>query len=353
MRLMAAAAAAGVVVADEPPTLEGLTRKVRGLQREFDGLIESVTVPDPAVRTEEKKWQWVPGPWAQGSVREYTKYQGYRYGCQTSEALHGKLGKEEHVHVRWIEVGERGRKLKPHYSGRSIAQCTRVTDRREEAKSTDAFLECVRQAFEVSADDAAQPSPAKRMKLSLAGMRDDVYILRTTLTHDIDVQTLQDISKNFTLTGVSDKPVVEFARGDGSPPLRAHAHVIAKLGGVLGIHCDSTSGFAGSETEAPHPIDTSEPPYSHCATDTLKVLIGFSYLGESENVTQALAGLPGREQWALRDLVEFIGGSSAVDPVVATPPSSPGVVSTAHGSSELQRFLRMCRDAIKASASKC
>ena len=205
----------------------------------------------------------------------------------------------------------------------------------------------------VSADDAPQPSPAKRMKLSLAGMRDDVYILRSTLAHDIDVQTLQDISKNFTLSGVSGKPVVEFARGDGSPPLRAHAHVIAKLGGVLGMHCDATSGFGGSETDAPHPFDTSKPPYSHCAADTLKVLIGFSYLGESENVTQALAGLPGREQWALRDLVEFLSGSSAVDPVIATPPSSPGAVATVDGCGQLKKLQRMCRDAIKASAGKC
>ena len=53
--------------------------------------------------------------------------------------------------------------------------------------------------------------------------------------------------------------------------MRAHAHVIAKLGGVLGMHCDPASGFGGSETEAPRPIDTREPPYSHCATDTLKV----------------------------------------------------------------------------------
>ena len=351
---MAAAAAAGVVVADEPPSLEDLTRKVRGLQHEFDRLIESVTVqevtPDPAVRTEQKVWRLLPGPWEPYSVRSYN---GGKWGSShTWEGRQGKLGKEELVHVRWIEVGERGQKLKPHPSGSSIAEGRYVSDRRRAADRMDKFLECVRQAFEVSADDAAQPSPAKRMKLPLAGMHDDVDILRSTLAHDIDVQTLQDISKNFTLTGVSNKPVVEFSRGDGSTPLRAHAHVIAKLGGVLGIHYDSTSGFAGSETEAPHPIDTSEPPYSHCATDTLKVLIGFSYLGESENVTQALAGLPGREQWALRDLVEFIGGSSAVDPVVATLPSSKGAVSTAHGSNKLQRFLRMCRDAIKASDRK-
>ena len=351
------AAAARVVAVDETPTLEGLTRKVLGLQREFDHLIESVTVSDPAVRYEEKQWQWMPGPWAQNRVTAQTSMSGQRCmwnsHAETRQGRGGELGKEEQVHVRWVEVGERGRKLKPHNTGSSIAEINYKSWRREEAQITDEFLDCVRRSFEVSADDAPQPSPAKRMKLSLAGMRDDVYILRSTLAHDIDVQTLQDISKNFTLSGVSGKPVVEFARGDGSPPLRAHAHVIAKLGGVLGTHCDATSGFGGSETDAPHPIDTSKPPYSHCAADTLKVLIGFSYLGESENVTQALAGLPGREQWALRDLVEFLSGSSAVDPVIATPPSSPGAVATVDGCGKLEKLQRMCRDAIKASAGKC
>ena len=89
-------------------------------------------------------------------------------------------------------------------------------------------------------------------------------------------------------------------------------------------------------------------PKNYRSVQLLKVLIGFSYLGESENVTQALAGLPGREQWAMRDLVEFLSGSSAVDPV-----SSPGAVAAVDGCGQLKKLQRMCRDAIKASAGKC
>ena len=126
------------------------------------------------------------------------------------------MGKEEHIHVRWIEVGARGRKLKPHSTGSCIANANRVGERRDYATSTDELLDCVRRAFEITTD-AAQPSPAKRMKLSLAEMRDDVYILRSTLVHGIDVETLQDVSKNFTLSAASDRPVLEFVRGGGSP----------------------------------------------------------------------------------------------------------------------------------------
>ena len=221
------AAAARVVAVDETPTLEGLTRKVLGLQREFDHLIESVTVPDPAVRYEEKQWQWVPGPWAQNRVMPSAPHWRHHRDAETGQGRRGELGKEEQVHVRWVEVGERGRKLKPHNTGSSIAEINYKSWRREEAQITDEFLDCVRRSFEVSADDAPQPSPAKRMKLSLAGMRDDVYILRSTLAHDIDVHTLQDISKNFTLSGVSGKPVVEFARPPYAPMLTSSPNLEA------------------------------------------------------------------------------------------------------------------------------
>ena len=154
-------------------------------------------------------------------------------------------------------------------------------------------------------------------------------MLQVTVEHKVSVPTLQHISKNFSLPEApleegDTASIIELRRGAGTPPLRAHAHVLAKLGGVLAVHCDPKKGFAA------RPIDTSEAPYVFCAPDTLKILVGFAYLSDSENVRAAIAALPMREQCALVDLVQFLRAGS--------------------GDSPLKTLQRLCNEAIKAAA---
>ena len=73
---------------------------------------------------------------------------------------------------------------------------------------------------------------------------------------------------------------------------------MASLGGVLG-RLIGLGLFA---------FDLTEWPWTHCEMATIKILIGYAYVGITPRVRDAISGLPLRQQCGLLDLVTYLEG---------------------------------------------
>jgi len=104
--------------------------------------------------------------------------------------------------------------------------------------------------------------------------------------------------------GVGTGPLAVFVR-EGCAPLRAHAPTVAKLGGVLQRHLDTEFDAAAS-----FPLD--EAPWNSCELATIKVLLGYAYVGLSPKVRETLSQLALGEAVALITLLKFLDGGDTV-----------------------------------------
>ena len=143
---------------------------------------------------------------------------------------------------------------------------------------------------------------------------DNHEIYRTCAELGIPLDEFKHMAENFTLADdmQTDLNVVEFTR-QGHPPLRAHASVIARLGGVLAHHLRADAGFASLA-----PLQMDGAPWAACQLLTVRVLIGFAYLGLDTTVTDAIAALHPNQHWALRELCQFLGSSADAEGASST-----------------------------------
>ena len=74
---------------------------------------------------------------------------------------------------------------------------------------------------------------------------------------------------------------------------------MARLCKVLETHCEG--GFG-----ADHAIDLSAEPWCYCSLETVKLLIGFAYLGICKQTKRVLAATQMREAVALMDLCDYL-----------------------------------------------
>ena len=130
----------------------------------------------------------------------------------------------------------------------------------------------------------------------LATVEDDFQLLDACVNAAVPMEEFKDASANFGLTSGSSCPTLELTR-IGETPISVHANVIAKLGGVLARHVEHTPD---------RPIDTNSEPWMSCAFSTLKVLVGFAYLGLHKNVCDAISELDVGQPDVLYRLVAYL-----------------------------------------------
>lgn len=69
----AAAAPAGTLEVDEPPTVPALKRKIDGALQVFDDLLDKFTEPKPPKRQPKMGEYEAPGPWAPNKLSTWTR----------------------------------------------------------------------------------------------------------------------------------------------------------------------------------------------------------------------------------------------------------------------------------------
>lgn len=114
------------------------------------------------------------------------------------------------------------------------------------------------------------------------------------------------VASNFTMPASTESavPLAVLTR-HGETPLRAHAVVLAGLGGVLAHHFRPPAGQGGFHAAAPIPTD--QEPWSVCKLTTIQVIIGVAYVGtDNESVRGVIATLDLVQVAALRVLCDFL-----------------------------------------------
>lgn len=130
----------------------------------------------------------------------------------------------------------------------------------------------------------------------LAIAEDDFQLVEACVNASVPVEEFKDAVANFGLTSESSCPTLELTR-IGETPIRVHASVVASLGGVLARHVEHTPD---------RPIDTESEPWSSCAFSTLKVIVGFAYLGLHKNTCDAISDLDVGQPDVLYRLVSYL-----------------------------------------------
>ena len=165
----AAAAPAGTLEVDEPPTVPALKRKIDGALQVFDDLLDKFTEPKPPKRQPKMGEYEAPGPWAPNKLSTWTR---------NSLVYNGQ------PQVGWIEVGELGRQIKtscqwhPPSRGKIAA--------REAHKRAGCGPYCMKPIYQADYlwDHLHNQSegPLKRIKTALEDLRSDTVILEVTIT---------------------------------------------------------------------------------------------------------------------------------------------------------------------------